>query len=621
MFGSATRWLKNFCVAKVASLRGTFEVMLLTMRLAEGHWLFVAGYIALAIINAATESFSIMLIVPLLQSFSSNSIFSGVPLLDSVGQLLVAFSPEIRLRWVACILLVIILIKSSVQYFTEVMIYILPLRLERDLRMRAFAAIMESHLSFAENLSTGDIGNYTASFPARAGLALRFLIQGTAAAITIFIMLALFVAITPSALMGLVTFVIIGSLLFKRLTGPLASRLNQEMTASQQEFTQAYFEAVNNKRTIRLFNATDTFLARIKKLLERLRGVQTQTIAVQNATYPFFATLSGVLVCGLVLAASFANPDEAQGLLGILLLFLVASTRMLGPFSIVHIARMHFAIHADPVRQMDYFLKEASRNRDTDGDTPLPKIPQEITFRNVSFRYPDTEVGVTDLEFTVRPGEFLAIVGPSGSGKSTIFHLLSRLLRPTEGEILISGHPLNDLQIRTWWDQLCIVSQDVPIFNATVRENIHFGRSGEPEDSQIWDALEKAVAADFVRRMPNQLDSSLGDFGSNLSGGERQRLALARAFYHRPQVILLDEVTSQLDAETEQKIAQSITKLHDEQHTIIAIAHRPKTIRNADRVLVLRNGHLVASGNHKTLLKKDSFYREMVGAISEDETK
>ncbi|MFN7092372.1 MAG: ABC transporter transmembrane domain-containing protein, partial [Allorhizobium sp.] len=151
----------------------------------------------------------------------------------------------------------IILVKSAVQYFTEVMIYILPLRLERDLRMRAFAAMMESHLSFAEGISTGDIGNYTASFPARAGLALRFLIQGTAAAITIIIMLALFIAITPSALMGLAGFVIIGSILFKRLTGPLASRLDREMTDSQREFTQAYFEAVNNKRTIRIFNATD----------------------------------------------------------------------------------------------------------------------------------------------------------------------------------------------------------------------------------------------------------------------------------------------------------------------------------------------------------------------------
>lgn len=618
MLGQAVQNSRNAVTAKLSSIRGTLEVILLTLRLAEGHRMFVLGYVLLAILNAATESFSIMLIVPLLQSFSSESIFAGVPVLDSVGQLLLPFSPEVRLRWVAVILLGIIVVKAAVQYFTEVMIYILPLRLERDLRMRAFAAIMESHLSFAEGISTGDIGNYTASFPARAGLALRFLIQGTAAAITIVIMLALFIAITPSALMGLAGFVILGSILFKRLTGPLARRLDMEMTESQREFTQAYFEAVNNKRTIRIFNATDTFLARINKLLERLRGVQTQTIAVQNVTYPFFATLSGVLVCGLVLMASFASPDQAQALLGVLLLFLVASARMLGPFSVAHIARMHFTIHADPVRKIDFFLKEAARNRDTDGDIALPRAVREIAFKHVSFEYPGSHAGVKDLEFSVRPGEFLAIVGPSGSGKSTIFHLLSRLRRPDRGEISINGYPLNDLQIRTWWNQLCIVSQDAPIFNATVRENIQFGSLKEHDDTRIWDALEKAVAADFVRRMPGGLDSCLGDFGSNLSGGERQRLALARAFYHRPPVILLDEVTSQLDAETEKQIAESIAKLHSENHIIIAIAHRPKTIRGADRILILRNGHLVAEGDHDSLIIGNTFYREMAGPAERD---
>ncbi len=244
------------------------------------------------------------------------------------------------------------------------------------------------------------------------------------------------------------------------------------------------FEAVNNKRAIRTFNATDTFLERINKLLERLRVVQIKTIAVQNLTYPFFATLSGVLVCGLVLAASFTSPDDAKALLGVLLLFLVASARMLGPFSIAHIARMHFAIHADAVRQMVSFLEQADRERDPDGTATLPQGAHEISFRNVSFAYPSSEAGVSEVNFSVQPGEFLAIVGPSGSGKSTIFQLLSRLRRPSNGMITIGGLPLEDLRIRSWWQQLCIVSQDVPIFNATVRENVHFGKMESPDDEQ-----------------------------------------------------------------------------------------------------------------------------------------
>lgn len=615
MFEKMANEGRELVARHMSSLRETFATILLTWRLAGAHRLFILSYMMLALINAATDSFSVMLIVPLLESFSSDKIFAGIPLLSSLGDLLVPLSPSVRLRWVAGVILAIILVKAAVQYFSEVMVYMLPLRMERDLRMQAFAAIMQSRVTFAETLSAGEISNYTASFPARAGLALRFLIQGSAALITITLMLTILVAITPAALVGLVSFAIIGSILFKSITGPLASRLDRDFTEAQHDFSQAYFEAVNNKRTVRLFNATELFTTRINRLLERLRGVQTKTIAVQNATYPFFATLSGVLVCGLVFIASLVSPGDAQSLLGVLLIFLLASSRMLGPFSVAHISRMHFAIHGEAVKQMDSFLREAKNNCDPDGEIELSRNAHEVAFRNVTFSYAGTEAGVFDLSFTVRPGEFVAIVGPSGSGKSTILHLLSRLLRPDSGQISISGHDLNGLHIASWWGQISIVSQDVPIFNGTIRENVQFGRVNEPNDVCIWEALEEAAAADFVRRMPGQLDASLSDFGANLSGGEKQRLALARAFYHQSPVILLDEVTSQLDADTEQLIASSIERLHKVNHTIIAIAHRPETIRNADRVLVLREGKLVVTGGHQRLLKENAFYRQMAGGV------
>ncbi len=615
MFEKIAKGGGELITRQISSLREAGTTVLLTWRLAGAHRFFILSYMTLALINAATDSFSIMLIVPLLESFSSDKIFSGIPLLGSLGDLLVPLSPSVRLRWVAAVILAIILIKAAVQYFSEVMVYMLPLRMERDLRMQAFASIMQSRVTFAETLSAGDISNYTASFPVRAGLALRFLIQGSAALITILLMFGILVVITPTALFGLVSFAIIGSILFKSITGPLASRLDRDSTEAQHDFSQAYFEAVNNKRTVRLFNATELFTTRISRLLERLRVVQTKTIAVQNATYPFFATLSGVLVCGLVLIASLISPDEAQSLLGVLLIFLLASSRMLGPFSIAHISRMHFAIHGEAVRQIAWFLRESEENRDPDGEIELSHNAPEIAFRNVTFSYAGTEAGVSDLSFSVQPGEFVAIVGPSGSGKSTILHLLSRLLRPDSGLISIGGHDLNRLRVASWWSRISIVSQDIPIFNGTIRENVQFGRLDEPHDTEIWDALEAAAAADFVRRMPGQLDASLNDFGSNLSGGEKQRLALARAFYHQSPVILLDEVTSQLDAETERLIAISIDRLHKTNHTVIAIAHRPETIRSADRVLVLREGKLVASGDHDELLSENPFYRHMASRV------
>jgi ABC-type multidrug transport system fused ATPase/permease subunit len=170
---------------------------------------------------------------------------------------------------------------------------------------------------------------------------------------------------------------------------------------------------------------------------------------------------------------------------------------------------------------------------------------------------------------------------------------------------------LDELAVRNWWDCISIVSQDVPIFNATIRDNIQFGVNEEPDDKRILEALSLASADEFVARMPDGLDSRLGEFGSVLSGGERQRLALARAFYHRRPIVMLDEVTSQLDAITEQRVAESIRRLHADGCTVIAIAHRYSTVREADRLLVLNKGQLVAAGPPDALSRDNEFVKAM----------
>ena len=603
--------LRRLAFGWIDGLLQTIHNARLTFRLSRSNWSMMAGFIVLALLNALTDSFSVMLIVPLLQSFSVDSVFGGVPFLEQIGALLQPLDPITRLRWVALLILFILVAKGILQYLLDVIVYIMPLRVERDLRIRAFMAIMESRLSFAESLTSGETGNFTASFPARAGIAARFLMQLIAAVMTIVLILGLLLAITPTALMGLAAFAIVASALFRAITGPLSRRLDTQLTESQERFTQAYFEAVNNKRTIRIFNATEIFLGRIRKLLETLRTVQAQTIAVQNATYPFFSVLAGLLVCLAVLAASFYQPETSQSLLGILLVFLVAATRLLGPFSILHIANMHFAIHSEAVVQMTRFLDQAADNVDKDGVLPLPSPRPRIEFRDVSFAYPGSETGVRNLSLTINPSEFVAIVGPSGAGKSTIFHLISRLHRPTSGQILIDDVPLDDLAVRNWWDCISIVSQDVPIFNATVRDNIQFGVDGEPDDRRIMEALALASADEFVSRMPDGLETRLGEFGSVLSGGERQRLALARAFYHRKPIVMLDEVTSQLDAVTEQRVAESIRRLHADGCTVIAIAHRYSTVRQADRLLVLDKGRLVDTGTPEALSNGNDFVKAM----------
>jgi len=605
----------RFVHGRILQTRARLAHVATTVRLARGHWGLMSGFIALALVNAVTDGFSVMLLVPLLQSFSSVAVFAGVPILQDLGALLQPLDPLTRLRWVAIALLVVILLKGAAQYGLDVIVYVIPQRVERGLRMRAFQAMMLSRLAFSEGISAGELGNLTASFPARAGIAARFLSQMVAAGLTVMMLLILFVAITPAALLGLAAFAIGASVLFRALTGKLSRRLDSESTVANEAFAQAYFEAVNNKRTIRVFNATDAFLARITQLLEHLRKIQSQTILVQNATYPFFATLAGCLVCGTALIASFYQPDRAQALLGFMLVFLVAAYRTLGPFSVLHIARMHYAIHADAVSRLDAFLADAERNRDRDGAVALARADNRIEFRGVTFRYAPERAIVRELSFSVEPGEFVALVGRSGAGKSTVFSLLTRLHRPEAGAITVGGIDLDDLQIRTWWDRLSLVSQDVPIFNASVTENILFGTEQGIDRRRLDEALALSAADGFVAHLSEGLETRLGEFGSLLSGGERQRLALARAFYHRRPVILLDEATSQLDARNESRVTAALARLKRDGHTILAIAHHFSTIRQADRIIVLDDGSCVATGRHDELLATCALYRELSQAI------
>jgi len=203
-------------------------------------------------------------------------------------------------------------------------------------------------------------------------------------------------------------------------------------------------------------------------------------------------------------------------------------------------------------------------------------------------------------------------VGPSGSGKTTLFRLLTRIYRPDAGTISVDGQALDDIAIASFWHRLAYVSQDILIFRGTVRENMTFGRPAEFSDAQLRQAARMAAALPFIEALDRGFDTVIGDGGITLSGGEKQRIALARAFLHDAKLILLDEATSQLDAITERQVQESVTQLRARGCTILVIAHRLSTVQDADRILVLDHGQVVADGTHAALVGQEGLYSEMV---------
>jgi ATP-binding cassette, subfamily B, bacterial len=257
----------------------------------------------------------------------------------------------------------------------------------------------------------------------------------------------------------------------------------------------------------------------------------------------------------------------------------------------------------------------------TDPENPLvpDRISPEIRFDNITFKYgEDRAPALTGCSFELQPGETLGVVGPSGAGKSTLVSLLMRFADPNEGRILLGGHDIRDLPLETIRQQISLVAQDAYLFDGTVADNLRLGR---PDASQedMERAARLANAHDFILAMPHGYETIVGERGTRLSGGQRQRIAIARALLKDAPILILDEALSSVDAENESTIQQALERLQ-EGRTTLTIAHRLSSVINADRIIVLKEGHVVEEGTHPQLLRKNGVYAELIATQREAET-
>ena len=256
------------------------------------------------------------------------------------------------------------------------------------------------------------------------------------------------------------------------------------------------------------------------------------------------------------------------------------------------------------VLAMDDDKPDRARARDA------PRVVREITFEDVEFAYREGQPVVRDFAVTVPGGSVVALVGRSGAGKTTVTDLVARFHDPTRGRILLNGGDIRDFRLRTYRDLLAIVQQDVFLFDGSVRENIAYGRR-DATDAEIEDAARRANAHEFIVKLPDQYETSIGERGVKLSGGQQQRLAIARAILASPQILILDEATSNLDTESEQLIQASMATLLAGRTTFV-IAHRLSTIRRADMILLMDDGRVTERGTHEELMAARGAYHGMV---------
>ena len=342
--------------------------------------------------------------------------------------------------------------------------------------------------------------------------------------------------------------------------------------------------------------------------IDRLYRLGLKEAVYDAVAQPVMTTLMMGMIVG-VLAYGASRVASGSMNMGTLFAFLMYLTQLIGPFSTLGQFFAETAKASGSTARIDELLQQPEESRT---GRPLKDASgQALTMSHVSFSYDQETPVLKDVTVTAAPNQVIAFAGPSGGGKSTIISLLERFYSPDSGHILIGDQDIANLNVEDLREQIGLVGQDATIMAGTIRYNLTYGATRNYTDEELWHVLDMAYAKIFVEAMPQGLDTEVGERGVKVSGGQRQRLAIARAFLRDPKILMLDEATASLDAESEMMVQKALTKLMHGRTTIV-IAHRLSTIMNANRIYFIENGTVSGSGTHEDLIKSHPIYREYV---------
>ena len=367
-------------------------------------------------------------------------------------------------------------------------------------------------------------------------------------------------------------------------------------------------ESFQNVRITKAYSLEDVHAQTFRKAGERSATFNMKSTQNREILGPIVQTISAMGISAVLVYAFWTNHGLDTIVTFIAALFAFsASFKKLNHIG-VYITSMSIALE----RLMALF-KVQPTVREADHPAAMGNFTRSLEFRNVRFSYGDAPV-LDDVSFILKRGQRLGLAGESGSGKSSLINLVFRFYDPTEGEIDIDGVPLKSLRISDLRFHLALVSQDILLFNATVAENIGFGKIGATRE-EIVTAAREAYAHTFIESLPKGYDTPLGERGQRLSGGQRQRLAIARAFVRNAPILVLDEATASLDSQSEAEVQKAIDHLA-ENRTVICVAHRLSTLRSMDRILVLEKGQVVEQGSFDQLLAQRGIFTAMAARQS-----
>ncbi|MDL1970613.1 MAG: lipid A export permease/ATP-binding protein MsbA [Candidatus Desulfofervidaceae bacterium] len=536
------------------------------------------------------------------------------PVLDKIF-----FEKNIRmLKILPFVVLLVYAIKGIFWYFQTYLMNYVGQRIVADLRERLYAHMIDLPLSYFGRHHTGVLMSRIINDVN--------LIQGAVSGAVTSLLCDSF---TVLGLIGVVFYRDFKLACITMIVFPLAimpavkigRKLRQISTFSQEEMgdlSTLMHETFGGARIVKAFGMEEHEKGRFCSINDRLFNWYMRAVSMRAITSPLMEFLGSVGIAAVIWYGGY-QVIKGTSTPGNFFSFMAGVLMLYRP--VKSLSNVHNTVQQGVAAAIRVFeVLDTDKEPKEKGGIDLPSFSKQIVYQHVYFKYGDEGSWVLkDVNLEIKKGEKVALVGPSGAGKTTIANLLPRFYELNKGKILIDGHDISQVNLNSLRKQIAIVSQDTILFNDTIRNNICYGRP-EATEEEIIAAAKAAYAYDFIQRMPQGLDTLVGERGMKLSGGEQQRLCIARAILKNAPILILDEATSFLDTESEAIVQKALENLLKDR-TALIIAHRLSTIRKADKIAVVSDGQIVEQGKHEELLAKGGLYRRLYDMQFKDKDK
>jgi subfamily B ATP-binding cassette protein MsbA len=576
-------------------------------KLASFSPVLTAGVLVASFLTALLEGAGIGLLLPVVDVAQSDGAITSSS--NDVIQMLISVYATLGLSFTLRNLLIGIGSIMTIRYVLSLVVDYVRARLQhsytRYLQRKAFQHTINARVAYFDERGSDDILNAIVTQAVKGGrlftqtinLIDQLLISMVYISITLY--LAPVLTIVSGIVMGVITIVLRTGLESGYEVGDRVADANEGVQKAAQAGTQGV-------RDIKLFNLEAELLDQFDEMIDTYVDAQiklTRNKAIINNGYRWFTAL--IMIALIYFALEITTLSLAG--LGV---FIFAMYRLAPKVSTLNNRVYNIEGNLPHLIRTYEFIAKLEENAEPAGDTAeVPPTIEEIQFENVSFSYKTGELVLDDVSFSVNGTEFAAFVGPSGAGKSTIVGLLARLYEPDSGRILVNGTPIQEFDLQAWRSKLSVVRQHPFIFNDTLYYNLTIGNRDASRE-RVEEVCEIAQVTEFLDELPQGYDTILGDDGVKLSGGQRQRVAIARALLCDSEFLILDEATSDLDTNLEEKVHRAVEAM-ERDYAMLVIAHRLSTVMNADRIYTMEDGAITESGTHQELVEIDGRYSDL----------